>query len=137
MMGHLEIIRELSTDTRDMFARMLEDSIGTSQTSGACLHAAILLSTLLTKFARAPSHVCGGGPPMDGGLKGPDGVLRGHYWVEGHCATGEHFVADITADQFGYAPVVVLDGAAAADLYFRGNQALIAEHVAEEQSAWG
>lgn len=135
-MEPLEAIRALSTETRDMFERMLKDSIGTRETTGACLHAAILLALLLSKFAGAPSRVCGGGPPMDGGLMGKDGVLQGHYWVEGHCASGESFVADITADQFGYAPVVVLDGAAAKTLYFCGDPLLIAEHVAAEQHTW-
>lgn len=122
---------------RAVFERVLVESMGSRETAGACLHAAILLSTILSKFANAPSQVCGGGPPMDGGLRGKDGVIRGHYWVEGHCATGEHFVADITADQFGYAPVVVLDGSAAKDIYFPGDPVLIAEHVAEEQKSWG
>lgn len=135
-MDHLSTVRELSTELRGIFERILADAIGTNQTAGACLHAAILLSTILTKFANAPSHVCGGGPPLDGGLRDKEGVLRGHYWVEGRCPTGEPFVADITADQFGYAKVVVLDSAVAAELYYPGNPEIIAEHVAEERASW-
>jgi len=99
------------------------------------MYASILLATLLSKFAEAPSHVCGGGPPMDGGLADPAGVLRGHYWVEGTTRSGEDFVADITADQFGYPNVVVLPLAAAAR-YQRGDQALINQHIEEERQAW-
>ena len=135
-MEHLDKIRGLATDMRDMFERLLQDSLGSSQTEGACLHAAILLASTLTKFAKAPSMVCGGGPPMDGGLKDRDGALRGHYWVAGTCETGQEFVADITADQFGYAKVVVLDAADAAVLYFPGDATLIAQHVEEEQKSW-
>lgn len=135
-MEQLALIRERAMDMRDMFERVLHDSIGSSQTEGACLYAAILLASTLTKFAKAPSVVCGGGPPLDGGLKDRTGNLRGHYWVAGTCETGQEFVADITADQFGYEKVVVLDAADAAVLYFPGDATLIAGHVEEEQKSW-
>lgn len=129
-------IREQATFLRSAFQHILLDARGTSETRGSCLHASILLSQLLCEFAGVSCRVRGGGPPMDGGVLDPAGVLRGHYWVEGHSSSGQFFVADITADQFGFDPVVVLTEAEARVRYFPGNQDLIESHVQEEQASW-
>lgn len=131
----LALIEEITSDARKIFEHVLTSSFGRAETRGACMYASIMLATLLSKFAEAPSHVCGGGPPMDGGLVDLAGVLRGHYWVEGMTGSGEAFVADITADQFGYSTIVVLPLAAAAR-YQRGDQSLINQHIEEERQAW-
>jgi hypothetical protein len=129
-------IEEQAAFLRNSFEHILQTSIGTVETAGACLHAAILLSTMLTKFAGAACRVRGGGPPMDGGILDKDGEIRGHYWVEGRACTGEFFVVDITADQFGYEKVVLLTEAAARTRYYPGDQQLIDQHVQEEQASW-
>jgi hypothetical protein len=133
-LSDLAHIREISSDIRGVFETMLVSSIGTAQIGGACLHAAVLLASILTKFAGASTLVCGGSPPIDGGLLDTKGVCRGHYWVEGVCTSGEAFIADITADQFGYEPVVVLLLSEGRLRYQPGDAALVAEHVAEELS---
>lgn len=42
-----------------------------------------------------------------GGMQAPDGTWRGHFWVCGRLADGLEIVVDLTADQFGYADLVV------------------------------
>lgn len=127
-----EQIEDIATSMRDIFERILTDSIGTADTAGACLYASILLSTTLDKFAGTKTRICGGGPPMDGGVTDPGGVVRGHYWVEGQTKEGQPFLVDITADQFGYEKVVILALDAARSRYTPGDPERIAEHVREE-----
>lgn len=136
MTDAFEDIREICQGMRDLLEQMLRESIGTSETKGACLHAAIILSRALTTFTGGKAQVAGGGPPMDGGVKDREGRLRGHYWVEGVSATGEAFVADVTADQFGYDRVVLLPLSEARARYVPGDAAVIAEHVETEMAAW-
>jgi hypothetical protein len=131
-----EIVEEQATFLRRSLEHILQDARGTSETRGSCLHASILLSTMLTKFAGATCRVRGGGPPMDGGVLDPAGALRGHYWVEGLTCSGQFFVVDITADQFGYEDVVLLAKDEAQLRYFPGEQKLIDEHAREEQASW-
>ena len=125
-------VREMCGRMRGILEQMLQDAMGTGETEGSCLHAAILLSSLISRFSGGRAHVAGGGPPMDGGMRDKTGVLRGHYWVEGALAGGQEFVADITADQFGYEKVILLPLAEARKLYLPGNPETIAQHVAEE-----
>lgn len=70
---------------------------------------------------------------MDGGLIDSSGSVRGHYWVEGATADGSLFLADITSDQFGFAPVILMPLAAARARYTPGDHARIATHVTEER----
>jgi hypothetical protein len=81
----------------------------------------------------ASACVRGGDGDKDGGLKDAAGNLRGHYWVEGTAANGDTFIADITADQFGYPPVVVLSLEEGRSLYVSGDQAVVDAHVAAEE----
>jgi hypothetical protein len=124
-------VEEVARGMRGVFERLLDASIGRTDTDGACLHASILLAESLIRFTGAQARVCGGGPPLDGGARDPDGAWRGHYWVEGVRNDGTAFVADITADQFGWPKVVVLSGSEAAGRYRAGDARLVDAHVAE------
>lgn len=126
-------IEKVVRSTRAIFERVLTNSLGSANTEGTCLYAAILLATTLNRFARTCAVVCGGGPPMDGGLIDSSGSVRGHYWVEGATADGSLFLADITSDQFGFAPVILMPLAAARARYTPGDHARIATHVTEER----
>ena len=113
---------------------------GHSRSKGTCLYAAFLLHMLLEKFADYSAAVCGGDGGGDGGLQVRYGVWYGHYWVEGVTATGEPFIADITADQFGLDPVVVLSLPNARARYLPGDAAAVKDAVdalAEELAAMG
>lgn len=94
---------------------------GKPDSKGACLHASYLLKTLLEKFAGCRAQIRGGGDG-DGGALDSAGEWRGHYWVEAIGPDGGHFVADITADQFGYASVIVMPIKLADDRYRPGDQ---------------
>jgi len=76
--------------------------------AGSCLFAAYLLKVTLTKFGRCHATIRGGDGDLGEGAKGVDGRWHGHYWVEFIDPAGDTFVADITADQFGYECVVLL-----------------------------
>jgi len=67
----------------------------------------------------------------DGGLVNAQGVKHGHYWIEGSTATGDRFLADITADQFHFEPVVLLWQEDAWERYQAGNQDTVNAHVTE------
>jgi hypothetical protein len=131
-MKDLEPIVEISIGIRDIFERILQDSIKTTETSGACLYAAILLSNSINQFSTAQAIVCGGGPNEDCGIRDKSGVKKGHYWVEGKTESGIKFIADISSDQFDYPPVVVITEDQARFRYFPGHQATIDQHVKEE-----
>lgn len=81
---------------------------GKPNPTGTCLYAAYLLRKALEQFADCEAFVRGGDGDGDGGILGSDGLWYGHYWVEGKTFTGSHFVADITADQFGYDQIIVM-----------------------------
>jgi len=124
-------IEVMLSDLRDLFQLILQDCLNDASTAGTCLHAACLLKTSIENFA--PGHsaiVRGGDGEGDGGCMDSAGRWRGHYWVEVAHADGRRWVADITGDQFGLAPVV-WDRLPGASLRYRpGNQDVVDEHVA-------
>lgn len=89
--------------------------------AGSCLYASILLAETLGRFNLARSVIRGGSGARGQGARDVDGRWHGHYWIEAMTAAGEHMVIDITADQFGHAPVRVLPIAKAHD-YSPGEQ---------------
>jgi len=103
----VQLIEEISRVTRKALEPGMPDLDGKPNPTGTCLYASFLLQRSLEKFADCVVKVRGGGQG-DGGLIGADGICHGHYWVEGRTFAGRSFVADITADQFGLKPVVVL-----------------------------
>jgi hypothetical protein len=76
--------------------------------------------------------VRGGDGRCDGGAFDPAGEWHGHYWVAGVTAEGNPFVADITADPFGWPSVVVLPLPVGRNRYRPGNDERCGEAVAEE-----
>jgi len=122
---------EIASQAREIFCRLLVDAVGTSQTKGSCLYASVLLSTLINQFGDCTKAVVRGGDGAgDGGYCAPDGSWYGHYWVEVAQASNT-LVADITADQFGLSPVLVLP-MVEAHSYVAGNQNLVDTHIAEQ-----
>lgn len=131
-MSDLDEICSMTVDFRRMWEAVLQNALKHQNTAGSCLYAAMLLSTSLSRFAGSTTQVRGG-DGQDGGLRDREGVLRGHYWVEGRTAQGHPYVADVTADQFGYDKVVVLPLTAARSVYQPGDQATVDEHVETER----
>lgn len=97
------------------------DAGGAAKSAGACLHASLVFVLLWRRFGQGAARVRGGGPPASGCLN-EAGVLCGHYWVEVKTPDGEAFVVDLTADQFGYEPVVIMPLVQASTRYRPGPQ---------------
>lgn len=127
-------VRGIAAHTRGVYEEILKTSLGHQDTSNSCVYAAVLLCALLNRFSGGSALVRGGGPVEDCGLKDSGGKLHGHYWVEGRTGNGEQYVADITADQFGYEPVIVLPLTEASLLYLAGDQRDVDEYVREIES---
>ena len=129
----LEQIMEVCSGTREIFDQLIAEA-GIPGVAGSCLHASILLQINLDGFCGTRTRVCGGEGEDEGDCGALDsaGRWRGHYWVEGVTCAGEGFVADITADQFGWPPVVLMPLASARDRYRRRDDDLVDEVVQEE-----
>ncbi|MEJ6003765.1 hypothetical protein [Paucibacter soli] len=91
---------------------------GVAKSAGSCLYAALVVVLLCKKFG-GYSAIVRGGPE---GARDSKGIWRGHYWVEVDVPSAGVFVVDVTADQFGYEPVVVLALEQARDRYQPGPQ---------------
>ena len=106
-MSQLQPVEELCSSIRGIFEHVLavEKIAGTA---GTCLYGSILLQQALDRFGNCEAVVRGGDGAGDGGAQDKAGAWHGHYWVEGRTKDGKPFLADITADQFGWPPVVVL-----------------------------
>lgn len=115
-------------DVKKLFTHISAQS-GLSGTEGTCLYASFLLCMTLTEFGGCTAQICGGDGQADGGLIGPDGKRHGHYWIEGVSAAGVSFIADITADQFGYEPVVLMQPRAGRLRYQPGDATTVQQHV--------
>lgn len=79
------------------------DSRGSPVSAGSCLHAALIFMILLKRYGQGVPAVRGGAD----GARDLAGQWRGHYWVEVLMPSGDSFVVDVTADQFGHPPLVV------------------------------
>jgi hypothetical protein len=131
-MSELLKIQEICEGMREIFERIL-GATSVDQIAGTCLHASILLQQSIDKFCGSESVVRGGdGEDNGGGLMDVSGSLRGHYWVEGVTASGAPFLADITSDQFGWPPIVVLPLETARARYLPGDDAAVGVAVDEE-----
>jgi hypothetical protein len=100
-------------------------------TAGTCLYAAFILRMSLEKFGGCQAVVRGGDGLQEGGAKDSEGAWHGHYWVEGVTADGIAFVADVTGDQFGHAPVYLERVEAARERYAPGDDETVAVAVRE------
>lgn len=121
--GPADELEIIANYTRKVLIALLEDSMPGKDTEGACAYATLLLKTMLhshTEFTATPK---GGDGQGDGGYFGATGG-HGHYWLEVDTPAGA-YVVDITADQFGANPVVVVP--ATNPQYVPGNQQLVDE----------
>lgn len=125
-------LHELASTQRSMFEWMLAQH-AIPGTAGTCMYAALLLQSAIEQFTPFAACVCGGDGKGDGGYVDAAGVHHGHYWVE---ATNEttRWVVDITGDQFGEPPVLVMEKRLARARYRRGTQAVIDEHVRDTRA---
>lgn len=114
-------IEDICFEIRGILDRILE-SADIQCTAGTCLYASILLAKAISKFGNCDARICGGDGLNDGGLLGTDSKWHGHYWVELTLTTGERFIADITGDQFGFAPVIVVPISIGRSRYRPGDQ---------------
>ena len=80
----------------------------------------------------ARRHVISGLFP--GGMIDTDGVWRGHFWVEGMTSCGSEVILDLTADQFGYDRITVIDRD---DPRYRANLLSTYEPLVACERAWG
>lgn len=112
------------------------DAAGRAISAGSCLHASLIFVLLLRRFGRGTARIRGGGPPTAGCLD-RTGALRGHYWVDVLSLEGDAFVVDVTADQFGYEPVVVLPLPESLQRYRPGPQDEVDEAFGEVVAEYG
>lgn len=98
------------------------DETGSAISAGSCLYASILMAESLVRFCAASVVIRGGSGEGGVGARDTQGLWHGHYWLEARTADGEHWLVDITADQFGHDPVRVLALRDAGD-YRPGEQA--------------
>lgn len=126
----LQEVSRLTTMMRDVFDRVLSAS-NIARTKGTCAYGAILLRNSLEQFGKCAAAVRGGDGDLREGAIDQAGMWNGHYWVEGKTPGGVGFVADITADQFGWSKVVVLPIDLAGERYRAGDDEIVAEAVAE------
>lgn len=126
----LQEVARLTTMMRDVFDRVLSAS-NIARTKGTCAYGAILLRNSLEQFGKCAAAVRGGDGDLREGAIDQAGMWNGHYWVEGKTPGGVGFVADITADQFGWSKVVVLPIDLAGERYRAGDDEIVAEAVAE------
>lgn len=97
----LSSLQGIIEGVREIHLRMLTAS-EVRGVDGTCLYASTILQQMLVKFASCDARVRGGDGLGFGGCVDCRGNIRGHYWVEGTTPDGIGFVADVTADQFGY-----------------------------------
>lgn len=130
-LSNLQSVEAICASIRGIFDRVLaaEKIPGTA---GTCLYGSILLQQALDKFAGCETVVRGGDGMGDGGARDMAGAWHGHYWVEGLDESGQPFLADITADQFGWPPIVVLPLVDARERYQPGDDAACGRAVDHE-----
>lgn len=112
--------------------------------TSTCRFSALMVATVLSKATGIRWRIVGGSPVAEadfhdirtggnGGIKDPYGTWHGHYWC-----VGNNMLVDVTADQFGWDPVVTGD---AGDPRYRANYLASAvrghlEHVSQRVSTW-
>ena len=130
-MSHLQPVEDLCSSIRGIFERVLAvEKI--ANTAGTCLHGSILLQQALDRFADCETVVRGGDGAGDGGALDKTGAWHGHYWVEGLTRDGKPFLADITADQFGWPSIVVLPLEEGRERYQPGDDTVCGRAVENE-----
>lgn len=121
---------DIATMMRQQLDVIRASCIEAPSTEGLCALASILVSTGVRKFAKLPAKIRGGSG-ADEGFRDVAGQWHGHYWVEAGDPTDPHrLVIDITADQFGSAPLLVAPFSEVGSNYRAGDQALVDSHIA-------
>ncbi|HFK1853781.1 TPA: hypothetical protein ACGW3N_000463 [Pseudomonas aeruginosa] len=120
-------ILSIAQNTRKIFEEMLDHSIGSATTKGTCLYAAFLCAEVIRKFSGFPTRIRGGDGEFKKGIN-IQGSCHGHYWTE-VSVNGCRYIVDITADQFGLPPVLVVDAIEDSLRYRPGLQAAVDAHV--------
>lgn len=132
-----EKIEAICRSTRSIFEQVLRSALvnrgaaGGELVRGTCLFACLLLKESLERFADCTVDICGGDGQEDGWVFDTAGAKRGHYWTEGVTPGGARFLADITADQFGHEPIVLLWREDSWETYQPGDAARVSSHVKE------
>lgn len=119
----------MAASARQIFVNLLKISGHTGKTEGSCQYATITTALMFNKFTYFECVARGGDGIQDGGYFDAAGAGHGHYWLEVDTPEGR-YVVDITADQFGDAPVVI-ERAEGNTKYVPGNQQLVDEHLQE------
>ena len=124
-------LMEIVEQGRAIHKQLLAMSLGTPHTEGSCWYGSYLLSKMLEQFLAGSSVAIRGGDGCgDGGYQDAQGDWHGHYWVD-VTTPDSCFVVDVTADQFGAAPIVVLPIDKASAQYRPGDQAVVDAQVEE------
>ncbi|MDR9836880.1 MULTISPECIES: hypothetical protein [Herbaspirillum] len=126
-------LAELMKFVRDVHRlhTFLLDKAALKRVDGSCLYASLLLQRSLVDFVPGCRARIRGGGDGDGGCKDLDGVLRGHYWVEGVGPDGLLFIADITSAQFGHAGIFLGTAANASSRYIAGDDDVVSTAAAQ------
>jgi len=98
-------LSDLAVMAREQFLAFLKMS-GFSSTDQSCVFGSHYLLMILKRFGPRDGLISiqSGGLKPGTGIKSPDGQLNKHMWVL--CEVEKkQWVVDITADQFGFAPV--------------------------------
>lgn len=108
---------------------LLELSGHSGTTEGSCAYATITAQLMFERFTDFRCSVRGGDGNQDGGYFDAAGIGHGHYWLEVETPDGS-YVVDITADQFGDAPVIV-EPTSRNRKYRPGDQQLVDQHLCD------
>ncbi|WP_083698606.1 hypothetical protein [Alkanindiges hydrocarboniclasticus] len=125
----VEKIIEIAITIRGLFLNILKASTYTDNTNGSCAYACYFAKYALDKFTDFRTAYRGGDGNGDGGYIDAHGNFHGHYWLEVLTAAGSYII-DITADQFGDKPVVVL-ALNQTSHYVAGCQKTVDEHFTD------
>jgi hypothetical protein len=129
----MQTLEKLAHFNRSLYCRLVHESIGHADTTGTCFYAAVLVCESVARFTGFEACIRGGDGKGDGGFRSREGSWHGHYWTEARDpATGQAWVIDLTADQFGEHTVRILTLAAASEQYHPGDQAVVDAHVIHE-----
>lgn len=124
----MDELQKVIKQSRISLEEILWNGLGTKETKGSCLYACKFTEVLLSNFCKdAVVYYRGGDGLGDGGYRDSNGVMQGHYWLEVHLDQ-DKYVVDITADQFGADPIVIIPLSEASQ-YILGDQSIIDDHV--------
>ena len=123
-------IAEMCAQIRPVFLQMLQDSIKSTDTKGSCAFACYFAKHAFEQFTDYKVFYRGGDGNGDGGYLDQKGQSQGHYWLELITTSGNSFIVDLTSDQFGDEPVVVIPLAENAR-YVNGCQETIDDHFTD------